>query len=153
MPTGQRCCTLLGGLQKGRQVMLQLQSPKKTPKPQTTINFQFRKLKEKKSKHSIRLENGTQILFQVLCVSSFSSIYSTSCVHDDTPPRCTSVPQHPRPEAKDILFSLHFPDEQLIVCLEVGREKLAQSTRPSRGAGELQTQSKGCVSHGKDGRS
>lgn len=58
----------------------------------------------------------------------FSSIYSTSRVHNDT---CTSVVQHPRPEAKDILFSLHLLEEQLIVCLEVGREKLAQSTHPS----------------------
>lgn len=61
----------------------------------------------------------------------FSSIHSVSCVRDDTSTYCTSVLQHPRPKAKDTLFSLHFAEEQLIVCLEVGREKLAQSTHPS----------------------
>lgn len=65
------------------------------------------------------------------CAHFFSSTYSTSWVHNDTSTNCTSAAQHPRAEAKGIFFSLHFPEEQLVVCLEAGREELAQSTGAS----------------------
>lgn len=94
------------------------------------INFNLDNLKRKSLSHPISTVSDWKTgheSFSRVC-GFFSSTCSISWVHDNTLTYCTSVLQHARQEAKDTLFSLHFPEEQLIVCLEVGREKLAQST-------------------------
>lgn len=150
MATRWGCCTLFRWVMGWETTS---ESKKPLPKP---VNFKLDNLKRwifLVLKAQCRAGKWDRNPFPE-CVHFFRSIHSISWVHGETSTSRVSVPQPPRPEAKGILFSLPLPE--LIVCLEVGRAKLAQSDTAA--AVELQmpeqelgTPWKGGCSWGKTG--
>lgn len=151
--TGWRCCTLFGWVTEGGPGYLS--ESKNPPKTQPTISFKLRQFQKNRSfwssKHSIRLENRTRILFQG-CMRFFS-VSSAPCIQ---PPGSTLTPRRiahlyrSTPDWRPKIFYLVyiFLRNSWWSALKWEEKSWPKAHTP---AAESQPQSRGRVSLGKDG--